>query len=130
MTSIEAFGLYAALNALIILALSYNVTRNRQRAKVSLGTGEDEGLLRACRAQANAVEYTPIALIVLLALAMMQAPIWAIHVGGGVLTLARALHGYGLNKDSGRTFGRFAGTLFTWLVLLVAPLYAIFLAFT
>ena len=130
MTPIEAFGLYAALNALIILVLSYNVTRHRQRAKVSIGHGDDEVLERACRAQGNAVEYTPIALIVLLAMTMMDAPIWAVHVAGGSLTIARALHGYGLNQDSGRTFGRFVGTLVTWLVLLLTAFASLYLAFT
>ena len=59
-------GLYAALCALLILALSFRIAGLRRRLKVGIGDGGDAGLARAIRAQANAVEYVPLMLVMLL----------------------------------------------------------------
>ncbi|HCO65571.1 MAG TPA: hypothetical protein DIT60_12395, partial [Alcanivorax sp.] len=58
-------ALYAALAALIILALAANVVRLRLRHGVSLGDGGRGELNRAIRAHGNAVEYTPVILILM-----------------------------------------------------------------
>ncbi|TNE62273.1 MAG: hypothetical protein EP335_13320, partial [Alphaproteobacteria bacterium] len=55
----------ASFIGLLLIYLSYNVTKHRTRAKVSIGDGGDQDLLHAIRAQANLAEYAPIALILL-----------------------------------------------------------------
>ncbi len=120
---------YAGLLALVLLALSYNVVRLRRRHQVGIGTGGNEELVRAVRAQANFCEYVPLALVLIaLITASGNAPMWAIHLLGAALVVGRILHGFGLNRTSGESSGRIAGTLLTWLVLLFGAGLALGLA--
>ena len=127
-SAIDAAGFYAAINIILLVALAYNVTRHRRRAQVSLGIGDDPGLEQACRAHANGVEYVPIGLIALFGLALMSGPAWAVHIAGGALTAGRFLHAQGLLSKPGVTFGRFAGTLLTFLSLVGSSAGLIWLA--
>jgi len=130
MTSIQAVGLYAALNILLILFLSANVSRNRRRAKVSLGTGKDKALEQACRAHGNTIEIIPAGLIALFLLASMNAPTIQIHIIGAALTLGRILFAYGILKSFTPSFGRFAGTVITWLTFLASSVLLLIAAFS
>ncbi|MCZ8167156.1 MAPEG family protein [Silanimonas sp.] len=112
-------GLYAALCALLILALSFRIVGLRRRLKVGIGDGGDAGLARAIRAQANAVEYVPLMLVMLLVAENNGAGVVFVHVCGAGLVLARVLHAVGLSGSAGTSFGRFWGTLGTWILLLV-----------
>ena len=118
MTASAAIALYTGLNVLIILALIWQVIGHRRREKITLGDGGFPPLIRAIRAHANATEVAPIALIGLIAMAMANAPLWAIHVGGLSLTLGRALHAYGLSRDEGASFGRMVGMILSLTALL------------
>lgn len=111
-------GLYAALSALIVLALAVNVIRLRQKHKVGIGDGGHQDLSRACRAHANATEYVPLALILLALVELNGGSATAVHAYGGLLVLARVGHGFGLSRSPGKSSGRFYGTLATWLVIL------------
>jgi uncharacterized protein len=117
MTASAAIALYTGLNVLIILALIWQVIAHRRREKITLGDGGFPPLIRAIRAHANATEIAPIALIGLMAMAMANAPIWAIHVGGLSLTLGRVLHAFGLSRDEGASFGRMAGMILSLTAL-------------
>jgi uncharacterized membrane protein YecN with MAPEG domain len=117
MTASAAIALYTGLNALIIFALIGQVIVHRRREKITLGDGGFPPLTRAIRAHANATEIAPIALIGLIAMAMGNAPIWAIHVGGLSLTLGRVLHAFGLSRDEGASFGRMAGMILSLTAL-------------
>lgn len=112
-------GLYAALCAFLILALSLRIVALRRRLRVGIGDGGDAGLARAIRAQANAIEYIPLLLVMLLIAENNGAGMVFVHACGTVLLLARLLHAVGLSGSAGVSFGRFWGTLLTWLVLLV-----------
>ena len=57
--------LYAALCTLLILVLAGRVIAARWQHKVGLGDGGNTELNRRVRAHANAVEYVPLALILL-----------------------------------------------------------------
>jgi uncharacterized membrane protein YecN with MAPEG domain len=128
MTASAAIALYTGLNVLIILALIWQVIGHRRREKITLGDGGFPPLIRAIRAHANATEIAPIALIGLIAMAMTNAPLWAIHVGGLSLTLGRALHAYGLSRDEGASFGRMVGMILSLTALLWIGVYCIWLA--
>lgn len=111
---------YAGLLALVLLALSYNVVRLRRRHQVGIGTGEVAELARAIRAHANFCEYVPLALILLVALALAgAAPLWALHGLGAALVVGRVLHAFGLSRSAGASAARVWGTVLTWLVLLI-----------
>lgn len=115
-------GLYAALGALLMFVLAARVMQLRHRHSVGLGTGGDESLARAIRAHANAVEYLPIALLLLLVLELDQTRAWLLHVFGILLIVGRVLHAIGLSTRAGTSFGRFAGTGLTMLVIFVMAL--------
>lgn len=112
-------GLYAALCALLILMLSFRIVSLRRRLRVGMGDGGDAGLARAIRAQANAIEYIPVLLVMLLIAENNGAGVVFVHACGIVLVLARLLHALGLSGSAGTSLGRFWGTLGTWVLLLV-----------
>lgn len=110
----------ASFLGLLLVYLSYNVSRNRLRAKVDLGTGDDVGLLTASRAQGNLVEYGPMGLI-LIGLLEYARVSWYLVLGIAVaFVVGRYMHGLTLGKFEGRNPFRFYGTLLTWLSILVA----------
>ena len=111
-------AIYAALAGLMLLALAGLVVKARWRYKTGLGTGSEPGMERAVRVHANFVEYVPLTLLLLLLAEVNGVAAWALHAAGAVLLLSRLLHAWGLSQTSGRSFGRFYGTLGTWLTLL------------
>lgn len=108
---------YAALGALLVVALAIQVVRQRRRARVGIGDGGDPALARAIRAHANTVEYLPLALVLLLVAELGGAPSALLHGFGATLVVGRIVYALGLLRTAGTSFGRFAGTLSTWLVV-------------
>lgn len=119
MTALQAASLYVGLNLVILLILGINVIRYRISTKTSLGIGTDPALERACRAHANGTEWTPGALIALVLMALLGAPVLAIHAIGVSLTVARGIHGYGVASKEGPNLGRFLGALMTLVIYAV-----------
>ena len=115
-------GLYAALGALLVVVLSIRVMWLRNTEKVGIGAGGNERLARAIRAHANAVEYLPIALLLLLILELDQTWPWLLHVFGIVLIAGRVLHAIGLSNYAGVSFGRAAGIALTLATILAMAL--------
>lgn len=110
-------GIYAALATLLVLVLALRVSAIRHGKRVGIGDGGDPDLLRRVRAHANALENLPLALILLLLLELNRtAPPW-LHGFGCALLLGRVLHAFGMSLQSGASFGRFVGTLLTWLAM-------------
>jgi len=93
---LNATSLYAALLAGLLLYLSLNVIKQRKSARISVGDGGDDALLRAIRVQGNFVEYTPIALILVGLIEFNGFPAWVVHGLGVALVLGRGLHAMGL----------------------------------
>lgn len=118
-------GFYAGLGALLIIALAIRVMWLRNTQDIGLGSGGHEGLARAIRAHANAIEYLPVALLLLVLLAFEQTRPWLLHLFGIVLIVGRVLHAIGLSGSSGRSFGRAAGIGLTVLVMLVMAILLI-----
>ncbi len=111
-------GFYAALLSLLALYLAWRVVSQRRDAGVGIGDGGDKELARRQRVHGNMLEYVPLALLLLLLLELDHTAIWLLHLFGVVLLVARVLHAWGLSHNAGTSFGRFVGTLFTWLVML------------
>lgn len=118
-------SLYAGLTGLLFLVLSYRVVKNRVRAKVGLGAGEDPGLERAIRVQGNLAEYAPIVLVLMVVVESVGGSPWLLHIAGSLFLLARIFHAIGLSARSGPSSGRKVGTATTWFVLLTLSLAAI-----
>jgi len=113
-----ATGIYAALSALLVILLALRVVAERRRAGVGIGDGGNAALALALRVHANALENLPIALILMLLLELAGVQRVSIHVLGALLVLSRLMHAFGLARNSGRSFGRYYGTLLCWLLIL------------
>jgi len=114
-------GIYAALAALLIVALVRNVISLRRQHKVALGDGGHQDLLAAIRAHANAVEYLPIGLLLLLLLELGQGPAWLVHLLGSLFIIGRLIHANGVSKAI--ITRRIIGMQFTiWLMIIMAVL--------
>jgi len=114
-------GMYAALAALMIVALARKVISLRRQHKVALGDGGQQDLLAAIRAHANAVEYLPIGLLLLLLLELSQGPAWLIHLLGSLFIIGRLIHANGVSKAI--ITRRIIGMQFTiWLLIIMAVL--------
>ncbi len=90
---------WAALLALLFVAISIRVIRERRRAKVAIGAGGDAALERAIRSQANFAEYVPIALILMLTAEHAGSSRWLLHAAGAALLVGRLVHAYGLVRE-------------------------------
>jgi uncharacterized membrane protein YecN with MAPEG domain len=116
--SVAITGLYAALAALLILALGLNVSLQRRAHGIGLGSGPNGEIVRAVRAHANAVEYVPLALVLLLLLELGGWSAAVLHALGLALIVGRLAHAQGLLVRGGWVSpGRFLGTLATWTVI-------------
>ncbi len=123
--ALAAVSLYAGLNALVLVWLAVQTGRVRQRVGVSIGDGGEPRLIRVMRGHANAVETIPTALILLLLLALLGAPAWAVHGLGLALTVGRVLHALHFAADDAPGWQRAAGAALSGLVLLAGALWAI-----
>ncbi len=117
--------LYAGLCTLLVLVLAFRVIARRLQAKIGIGDGGDAILQRRVRVHANAVEYLPLALILLGGMELNGYPNAVIHGFGAALLLSRVLHAWGLSRVSGTSPGRFLGTLLTLLLMIAMALFAI-----
>lgn len=110
-------ALYAGLLAVLIVTLSARISRLRWHHKVGIGDGGHRDLARAIRVQANAVEYVPLGLVLMLLAELNGFAPWLLHIAGSALFLGRVLHATGLGRYAGTTPERMIGTTLTWLVI-------------
>ncbi|HEY8097616.1 MAG TPA: MAPEG family protein [Methylobacter sp.] len=121
-------SIYASLAALLIVRLSLAVIKLRRKNRVSVGDGGNEQLQLAIRTHANAVEYIPITLLLLLMLELNGAPTILIHILGAILLIGRMLHAMGLPEKDFKK--RVLGMQITiYLLIGLAILNILFLAF-
>jgi uncharacterized membrane protein YecN with MAPEG domain len=118
---------YAALLGLLLIVLSDLVSRSRKKSRVSMGHGDDPMLERTMRAHGNFVEYVPLGLILLLVMEVGGAEAWVLHLFGLMLLGGRLLHALGMIRPDGVISGRYWGTALTWLMILGASLFNLWL---
>jgi uncharacterized membrane protein YecN with MAPEG domain len=131
MDPFHAFGLYVALNALIMLILGILVVRARVATQTDIGDGGKPAMAGPLRAHGNNTEWAPMALLLMWVLCPLGGSIWLMHGVGIPLTLGRIAHGIGLSQSTGPTPMRFVGILLTWaayIVGIVGVLYLVFFA--
>ena len=117
MAPLPVTSFYAALLGLVLLRLSIRVIQQRVRTRVAIGLGEDEGLLRASRAQGNFVEYVPMALLLLALLEHSGASAFLLHALGAGLLGGRVAHGIGIAQQPENLRLRQIGMALTFGVL-------------
>jgi uncharacterized membrane protein YecN with MAPEG domain len=90
-------AIYAALLALIQVALTANVVRFRRSQRVSLGTEKgDNELLKAVRTHGNFTEIVPMGLLMILLAELQGVPLWCVHSLGALLLIGRLFHIYAI----------------------------------
>ncbi len=110
-------ALYAALLALLFLALSLNVILHRWRSGVPLGTGKDKRLQGAMRAHGNFAEYVPLALLLVAGAESFEVSAWVSHSLGASLLVGRIAHAAGLLSARGPSLGRSLGVMLTFTAM-------------
>src|ERR1700744_2394482 len=94
-------AIYTVLNALIILILGILVTRARVVTQTDIGDGGKPEMAGPLRAHGNNIEWTPMALLMMWAMAPLGGMAWMFHVVGGTLTVGRLIHGIALSTNTG-----------------------------
>lgn len=115
-------ALYAGVFALIIVALGINVTVHRARLKVPMGDGGNPQMLRMIRLHANAVEYLPLALVLMLLYEATGGAHAVLHAAGIALIVARLLQSWNMWQSPIAGFGRVSGQSLTWLTIVALAL--------
>jgi uncharacterized protein len=114
---------YAAIFGLMFVYLSFLVIKQRYRAKVSLGDGDDPALRRAIAVQSNFSQYVPFALLLITMAELNHASAYIIHALSAFLLVARLAHAYGLTQANQIMKLRRLGMLLTFGVIIIAALY-------
>ncbi|MBK0031689.1 MAPEG family protein [Erwinia sp. S43] len=109
-------ALYVVFGALLIIKFSLDVVRLRRQYRISIGDGGVSDLQLAIRIHGNAVEYIPLATLLLVVMEMNGADIWLIHLLGLFFFFGRLLHAWGLRSRT--MLWRRNGMILTLLTLL------------
>jgi hypothetical protein len=112
-------ALYAALQAIVMLALLVPLGRLRASTNVSLLDGGNPELTAAIRRHANWTEYVPFALLLSALLELNGAPAGLLHGLGLALLAARIAHPFGIDPAVMRRPLRGLGAGITMLVIAV-----------
>jgi uncharacterized membrane protein YecN with MAPEG domain len=115
-------AIYAAILALIYLAITGWVVAGRGKFKVLHGDGGNDNLNRRIRAHANFNEYVPLILVLAALLEARGAGTVTMNALLLPLVVARVIHPFGMmaRENSPQQFAlRAPGALITWVVLAV-----------
>jgi uncharacterized protein len=99
MAPLPITSLYAAVLAVLLLALFLNVSIKRSALGRSIGDGGDTDLHERIRKHGNFVEWTPMVLILMALAEANQASATALHAAGILLLAGRIAHPFGLKAD-------------------------------
>jgi uncharacterized membrane protein YecN with MAPEG domain len=111
---------YAAIFAVMLVALSLRVARTRGEVRVAIGDGGNKILLRRIRVQGNFIEYVPMALILFTFVEIQGWPRWLVHALCLTLLAARLVHAYGVGQEPENIKIRATGMATTALLLVAA----------
>ena len=106
---------YAAILAFMYIYLSINVVKVRKANQISLGTNDNQQLLRATRAHGNFIEYVPFALILIFLAEYQGLSSHYCHAFGAALLIGRVFHNLGIVDKNLRY--RQIGALTTFLII-------------
>jgi len=118
--------IYAAIFAVMLVALSLRVAKTRGDVKVAIGDGGNIVLRRAIRVQGNFTEYVPMALILMALIETFGGKGQLLWLFGIALVIGRLLHPFGMERPSPNPF-RITGILLTYLVTVGLIVWAVIL---
>lgn len=114
---------YAALLALLFVALSIRVIKTRRRERVAIGDGDNPRLRRAIGVHNNFAQYVPLALLLLAFVELAAAPILLVHILCLMLLVGRCIHAYGVSQESENFRFRTLGMRLTFATIALAAAY-------
>jgi uncharacterized membrane protein YecN with MAPEG domain len=119
---------YVALLILIGLVLAARVVAVRRSDRIGIGSGDNRRLERRIRCHGNYSEYAPLLIAILILLPLLGAKAWMVHLAGVAAVTGRILHPIGLSQTAGTSFGRMAGMILTFAVMILGSLALLVLA--
>ena len=122
-TTVHTLSLYAALLALLFVALSIRIIRLRRSLHIALGDSGNETLLRAISVHANFAEYVPLSLILLCLMEGQGAHPALLHGLGVILLTGRLSHAYGVSQAHENFRFRVVGMALTFTTLITSSAY-------
>lgn len=114
--------LYAAFFGILLVILSWRIQNLRTKSTARMNEEGHTAMMAATRAQGHLVEYTPIALLLMMIAEFQDHSPTFLHVIGLMLIVARFMHLKGLKDPSGKSKARKAGTRLTWVAIVIAAL--------
>ena len=90
--------LYAALLALLFVALSVRALRMRKTLRIAIGDSGNPAMLRAMRVHSNFAEYVPLGLILISMVELRGAAPLVVHGLGVALLAGRLSHAWGVSQ--------------------------------
>lgn len=119
----HTLSLYAALLALLFVALSIRIIRLRRSLHIALGDAGNHALLRAISVHANFAEYVPLSLILLYLLEGQGAHPALLHGLGVSLLMGRLSHAFGVSQANENFRFRVFGMALTFTTLITSSAY-------
>jgi len=114
-------AIYAANLTFLLIWLAKRIGKERQAAKISLGTGGNAALERAVRAHGNAAEWIPMALLLLALAESFETPAFVLHALGIMLVAGRIMHAvYLIQNHKSLTFRMWGMMLTAGMMALTA----------
>lgn len=113
---------YAALLALLFVALSVRTLYLRRTLHIAVGDGGNATMLRAMRVHSNFAEYVPFSLILFFLIEQSGAHSSVVHLYCASLLCGRVIHAFGVSQVKERFAFRVAGMALTLGPLLTAAL--------
>lgn len=113
---------YAAILALIFVALSFRALLLRRRKGFAIGMSDDPELIRATRVHSNFAEYVPLSLILFYFLEARTTDPIVIHILCIALIIGRLVHAYGVSQVNENFRLRVAGMFLTLGALISASI--------
>ncbi len=113
---------FAAAAALVNIWLAMRIGRLRGSAKVSVGDGGNEALIRRMRAQANFIEQTPITLVLVGLVELAGKGGTWLAAAAALFIIGRIAHAFGMDEGfkAGRGIGMLTAMLFQLVLIVVA----------
>ena len=128
--SLTVTPLYAAILAVIYIAMSFYVIVTRARTDVLVGDGGNIDMLVAMRRHGNMAEYMPFAVLMMALGELMGLGAAWLHVAGVALVAGRLVHPFGVTRENSPLAPRVAGVLATFASMLIPGVYILAASFT
>ena len=112
--------LYAALLALLFVALSIRTLLMRRRLQIAFGDAGNQGTLRAMRVHSNFAEYVPLSLLLLFFVEASGANPLFLHALGASILAGRISHAFGVSQIKEQYAFRVLGMALTLTPIIIA----------